>query len=298
MNQINYNQTGGFPLDTNILDFGQKANQITQELGGIINPLAIIKGCETNGTYVGDGIVFIHGEILPFRGGTNTGRVIIQEEYEGRQFEGKPTLDNVLVTRTACFGETVSVAYQWSNFYRPIKISEIERRLVHVGFIQDYYGSVDHIPQGWYLCNGEHGTPDLRGRFIVGHDPYHDDYNTIGKTGGEKSVTLSKEQMPIHKHDGSTSNNGGHFHYLATGLYSGNKNLIRLNTDNAIHVVGEAMGDGHRYQLHGNNDPADKGRSSNSGAHSHTFDTNDVGGSQAHENRPPFYTLAKIIFKG
>lgn len=276
MNQINYNQTGGFPLDTNILDFGQKANQITQELGGIINPLAIIKGCETNGTYVGDGIVFIHGEILPFRGGTNTGRVIIQEEYEGRQFEGKPTLDNVLVTRTACFGETVSVAYQWSNFYRPIKISEIERRLVHVGFIQDYYGSVDHIPQGWYLCNGEHGTPDLRGRFIVGHDPYHDDYNAIGKTGGEKSVTLSQEQMPMHAHTGYVSIPDHSHNYNEAIMGRGYKTKSDDNPLGSHKSIHTSFAGGGNFQLN--------------------IDNN--GGSQAHENRPPFYTLAKIIFKG
>ena len=34
------------------------------------------------------------------------------------------------------------------------------------------------------------------------------------------------------------------------------------------------------------------------GSHSHTFETNEVGGNAAHENRPPFYVLAKIMYKG
>ena len=38
MNKVNYDQTEGFPLDVNILDFGQKANQISQQLGEIIAP--------------------------------------------------------------------------------------------------------------------------------------------------------------------------------------------------------------------------------------------------------------------
>ena len=57
MNRVNYDQTEGFPLDVNILDFGQKANQITQQLGEIIAPLAIVKGCLENGNNVGDGLV-------------------------------------------------------------------------------------------------------------------------------------------------------------------------------------------------------------------------------------------------
>ena len=37
---------------------------------------------------------------------------------------------------------------------------------------------------GWYLCNGLNGTPDLRGRFLVGLDPADPDYNQTGLNGG------------------------------------------------------------------------------------------------------------------
>jgi len=29
-------------------------------------------------------------------------------------------------------------------------------------------GAVIEIPAGWALCDGNNGTPDLRGRFVVG----------------------------------------------------------------------------------------------------------------------------------
>jgi len=52
------------------------------------------------------------------------------------------------------------------------------------------------VPTGWYLCNGENGTPDLRNRFIVGSG---DEYST-GNTGGEKEHVLTVEEMPSHSH--------------------------------------------------------------------------------------------------
>lgn len=38
------------------------------------------------------------------------------------------------------------------------------------GIIVAWTGS--NIPAGWALCNGQNGTPDLRGRFIIGTDEY------------------------------------------------------------------------------------------------------------------------------
>lgn len=37
-----------------------------------------------------------------------------------------------------------------------------------VGSILYWSGSIDTIPEGWALCDGQNGTPDLRERFIVG----------------------------------------------------------------------------------------------------------------------------------
>ena len=44
---------------------------------------------------------------------------------------------------------------------------------------------------GWYLCNGQNDTPDLRGRFLVGLNEHLNDYSLIGKLGGLESVRLS-----------------------------------------------------------------------------------------------------------
>lgn len=62
------------------------------------------------------------------------------------------------------------------------------------GFIGMWSGTT--VPDGWYLCDGENGTPDLRGRFVLGCQTI----DGIGDTGGEDMVTLTVAQMPAHNH--------------------------------------------------------------------------------------------------
>lgn len=275
MNKVEYNQTEGFPLDVNILDFGQKANQISQQLGGIIAPLAIVNGCIENGNNISDGLVYIDGELLPFKGGLKQSSVRIVEQPEARIFENGTSKD-VLITRYATFGIASGTSYNWSNFHRSISIKEIEKRLIHIGFIQDFYGDVSKIPAGWFLCNGENGTPDLRGMFIVGYDPANADYITIGNTGGAKDVTLTIDQMPTHTPSGSVSiDNHSHSYQLAVK----GRGYATKTDDNPLSTTQSAQ-------------------TSSSGGGIFNVKMNEIGGNQAHENRPPFYVLAKIMYKG
>ena len=68
-------------------------------------------------------------------------------------------------------------------------------------------------PPGWELCNGNNGTPDLRGRFILGNNPVSNfvkptdskgnkfKITTIGDKGGEEKVMLTEDNMAPHKHE-------------------------------------------------------------------------------------------------
>lgn len=69
------------------------------------------------------------------------------------------------------------------------------------GIITIWSGAIVNIPIGWILCDGTHGTPDLRDRFIVGAGTT---YNP-GDTGGTAE----------HLHTGTTD---GHSHTLPGGL--------------------------------------------------------------------------------
>lgn len=91
----------------------------------------------------------------------------------------------------------------------------------------------DTIPNGWLLCDGravsrtkyaelfkaigtKHGSgdgsttfnlPNPKGRTLVGKDSTDTDFNTLGKTGGEKTHTLTVNEMPSHTHNASTKAN-------------------------------------------------------------------------------------------
>lgn len=64
------------------------------------------------------------------------------------------------------------------------------------GGIIAYSGEAETIPEGWAVCDGENGTPDLRGRFILGASETH----AMGETGGEEEVTLTVDHIPKHAH--------------------------------------------------------------------------------------------------
>lgn len=75
---------------------------------------------------------------------------------------------------------------------------------VPTGGIIIWSGASTAVPSGWALCDGTNGTPDLRGRFVLGENEDH----AHGKTGGSEKVTLTVEQMPSHRHTLSLVKNG------------------------------------------------------------------------------------------
>lgn len=65
------------------------------------------------------------------------------------------------------------------------------------GGIIIWSGASDAVPSGWALCDGANGTPDLRGRFVVGAGGTY----AVGASGGEAVHTLTENEMPRHRHD-------------------------------------------------------------------------------------------------
>lgn len=74
------------------------------------------------------------------------------------------------------------------------------------GMIMLWYGSVATIPSGWVLCDGNNGTPNLRGRYVKGAHPSSPQ---PGVTGGANA----------HTHDFTGD---GHAHDMSSGLYIDN----------------------------------------------------------------------------
>lgn len=65
------------------------------------------------------------------------------------------------------------------------------------------------VPDGWELCDGRNGTPDLTNRFILGTSIDDDEYLT---TGGSNKIEIKLNNMPEHSHNGETNSNGSHIH--------------------------------------------------------------------------------------
>lgn len=103
--------------------------------------------------------------------------------------------------------------------------------LVAPNMIVLWSGNIADIPTGWRLCNGEYGTPDLRGRFVIGRskssDPATFYREGCTNTGGCNSITLTTGNLPCHNHPAGTlvaSCTGGHVHCI-----SGNTNTDGLH---------------------------------------------------------------------
>lgn len=130
------------------------------------------------------------------------------------------------------------------------------------------------VPDGWALCDGSTGTPDLRGRFVLGSGTGASlTPRTIGQSGGEEETILTVAQMPQHAH-GITD--PGHTHsYTYDNVYawedtsrSWEDEYLMRYQDNVAGVTG----------------------SKQTG-----ITINNAGSSAAHNTMPPFYVLAYIM---
>lgn len=157
-------------------------------------------------------------------------------------------------------------------------------------------GVASDIPNGWHLCDGTNGTPDLRGRFIVGAGNTY----SVGDSGGVDEVTLTTEQMPQHNHEATVSND---LEVKDSGTYSATIKVVSTQGSYTYSPDGKVInaassGAGYTDSWSRN---ATGGYSTTLPNHGHALEgaisvTNgNTGSGQAHENRPPYYALCYIM---
>lgn len=157
---------------------------------------------------------------------------------------------------------------------------------IPVGMIAMWSGEPKKVPAGWVLCDGQKTksgivAPDLRGRFVVGYTVDNvayspsspNDYRSIGNSGGQEKVTLTVDQMPSHSHQGETEE-------VKTEL-----GLRRTSGVGESHWGLAATG-------------TDRGAYNLNKPHKHKLSIANAGGGKPHENRPPYYVLAFIMYVG
>ena len=129
------------------------------------------------------------------------------------------------------------------------------------GTIVMWSGDINDIPSGWKLCNGDNtdentigvNIPNLSGKFVVGYNADDDDFDTIKKVGGEKSVTLSVDEMPAHNHEYIDARTSGEVGKSASGESQSQRGYA---------------------------------------------ETTNTGGGKSHNNLPPYYVIAYIMYVG
>nr|DAY34481.1 MAG TPA: Microcystin-dependent protein [Caudoviricetes sp.] len=266
MNVVRYKQTGGFPLDTNNLDFLQSSFHILNTLGNLAGDMVIISGCEITGNTVSNGVVYVNKEVLEFRGGSLSANVFIKEEAVSGTFEDG-SFKPIEITRYVTFGSsTPDKTFKWegfkkvenlientkknADFEKRIKALENKKSPVPIGLIAIWgKPASEPIPEGWKECT------DLRGRMPLGWNPDDADFSELLKNAGEKTHQLTIAEMPAHSHKVP------------------------------VFARGSASGNAHGHP----DDWIDDKR---------TVDSFSVGGNQPHNNMPPYRIIKFIEFIG
>ena len=138
------------------------------------------------------------------------------------------------------------------------------------GMIMLWSGSTGSVPNGWRLCDGTGGTPDLRNRFVVGAGSSY----AVDATGGSANAVLVS-----HNHTGSTNTTGNHSHTLPHYLVQAVAGTGDIDRDNEYQQWKALSGQSTRA----------------TGNHAHSFTTSTAGESGTNKNLPPYYALAYIM---
>lgn len=152
------------------------------------------------------------------------------------------------------------------------------------GCIVIWSGASTAIPDGWALCNGTNGTPDLRDRFVLGAGSTY----AVGATGGEATHKLTISEMPSHFHEETFRCN---LPSLGANRIASCDARYATTTDSAApsYNVGATVS-GPRYYIKNIS-----GDQIAQGTNVQPLGTVNAGGGAAHNNMPPYYALCYIM---
>ena len=180
--------------------------------------------------------------------------------------------------------------------YKVSKLSsESDSSSVPKGTILPWYGSSDSVPKGYALCDGQNGTPDLRGRFLVGVDG---STYKLGSKGGEEKHQLVGAELPSqsvdfagwylsgirHRNCICTNSNKGYYKYFTV---TGGNTAAGTAFQEGVSItkrfsfsVNEGQGNWNTYDS----------------LYFEPFSSGfKLGSDKPHENRPPYFAVQYIM---
>jgi microcystin-dependent protein len=248
-----------FPFTPKTVRFLQEIpTEALVELAKTFGDNSILYGCAEISGNITAGAVIINGEILPIDSQVLKQYIVIEETVEDAIYKGDVP-NPAYYTRIAKLSDSGTILFS--------SLNKVQHKFVPQGGIIMWSGSVMNIPKGWALCDGANGTPNLKGRFVVGYDGSDSDYNAIGKFGGWKERTIMPDQAGLapHKHGSGTlvANAGSEAFGTGTGA--------------AVNIAVTGSG---TYTF---------------GVTGETAQHNGLAGQVPLDIRPPYYTIAYII---
>lgn len=257
------------------------------------------------------GYIYYQGEIYPvdlqtvtvaIGGGLTRYWEIVEEVMAPSPVTYKDTtVHDVHIRRKAVISDLASPPTEGFTLSTVLRIEQIMGSPKNS--IMPYYGPTSHFNgsgdgingtpvYGYALCDGgtsalvTGGTfvrPNFKGRVLVGYDSSDANFNGVdgsnipNETGGAKTHTLTKGEIPKHKHTVSTSTTDG--------------GSVSVGSYNVMEATGSTydIGDGTAASING---PT---------AHSHSISGNTGDGTTdglaggAHNNLQPYYTVLWII---
>lgn len=138
--------------------------------------------------------------------------------------------------------------------------------LFPTGGIIMWSGSIASIPNGWGLCNGTNGTPDLRDRFVIGAGSSY----AVTQTGGTKDAVVV-----AHSHTAYVADPG--------------------HTHTTVQMIGDNNVDGVDSTTRRSGDHHNENRNVGSSVTGITVSNSTEGISGVNQNLPPYFALAYIM---
>ena len=190
---------------------------------------------------------------------------------------------------------------------------------------------------GTIYGNGDNSTtfnlPNLNGKVPVGLDSTQTEFDSLGETGGAKTITLTVEQMPshthtqnAHNHSASSGSAGSHTHTANSGQGGGHDHgdiaasgghthtySTGSNIQRAVGTLGGVMSTSlvtsnttssttHTHPIAGSGTHNHSVTVDSAGSHTHsvtvsnaTATNQNTGGGEAHSNLQPYIVLNYII---
>lgn len=199
------------------------------------------------------------------------------------------------------------------------------------GAIIMWSGALADIPEGWALCDGTKGTPNLLDKFIA---CVPDGKTNPGEQGGTHAQRLTVNQLPAHKHaasggehthemnhihDLASSNSeaaksGSHYHTFKTGggasagviVATGSILAMQYQQGSSIYNTPASQSTlerrvwteddpGHSHSLKGSTKGPSQETTGGLGGSSLNITISETGNNATFDNRPAYYTLALIM---